>query len=119
MESVASLQSDFLSKNQDQSMRPISLRQLAHRLDLAPSTVSRAISGRSVQLPWGKEVPLIALLPGRRRVLREILSDWIASAGPHETDAVLADRLRSERGIKISRRTVNAVRNELRKRALQ
>ncbi|MBI3553383.1 MAG: hypothetical protein HY077_12885 [Elusimicrobia bacterium] len=114
VESVAALQGDFLAKNEDTSLRPISLRQLAHRLDLAPSTVSRAASGRSVLLPWGKEVPLIALLPGRRRVLREILAEWLETAAD-ETDAALADRLRSERGIKVSRRTVNAVRNELRK----
>jgi hypothetical protein len=113
VESLAKLQGDYLGTREGRDMRPISLRQLAHRLDLAPSTISRAVSGRSVLAPWGKEMPLITLLPGRRRVLRTVLSEWLAVSAD-TTDAALADRLRQERGIKVSRRTVNAVRNELR-----
>ena len=116
VESLSALQAEFLEKKDNLCLRPISLRQLAHRLDLAPSTVSRALAGRSVLLPWGKEVPTITLLPGRRRVLREIVADWLQT-GADATDAALAERLRTERGIKVSRRTVNAVRNELRDKA--
>lgn len=112
VESLAKLQAQFLTTRQPDHKRPISLRQLAHRLDLAPSTVSRALSGRSVLLPWGKETPLITLVPGRRKVLREILSRWLAEPG-RRTDAALAARLREDYGIRVSRRTVNAVRNEL------
>ncbi|MBI5624954.1 MAG: hypothetical protein HY924_14355 [Elusimicrobia bacterium] len=112
VESLAQLQAAFLRTHQDDQKRPISLRQLAYRLDLAPSTVSRALSGRSVILPWGRETPLIALVPGRRKVLREILSRWLSEPG-RKTDAALAARLRDDYGIRVSRRTVNAVRNEL------
>jgi transcriptional regulator with XRE-family HTH domain len=112
LESLAKLQSEFLGTRDEEKRRPISLRQLARRLDLAPSTVSRALSGRSVLLPWGKEAPLITLLPGRRKVLRVILAGWL-EAGSTETDGVLAERLRTEYGIRVSRRTVNAVRHEL------
>lgn len=112
LESLAKLHKEFLGSRREDLKRPISLRALARRLDLAPSTVSRAASGRSVKLPWGQEVPLIALLPGRRRILREVLSRWL-SGEPRVTDAALAERLREEHGIRISRRTVNAVRHEL------
>ena len=112
MESVTKLQADFLKSGKEESKRPISLRLLARRLDLAPSTVSRALSGRNVILPWGRQAHLIELLPGRRRVLREVLGLWLAG-GAATTDAELAERLRVERGIRISRRTVNAVRHEL------
>jgi len=112
LESLTKLQAEFLGSRSEESKRPISLRMLAHRLDLAPSTVSRALSGRSVLLPWGKEIPLIELLPGRRRILREVLSRWLEE-NLRVTDSSLAERLRQERGIRVSRRTVNAVRNEL------
>lgn len=112
IESLAKLQGEYLRSRREDLKRPISLRRLAHRLDLAPSTVSRALSGRSVRLPWGKEVPLIQLLPGRRRVLREVMSRWLRET-PRGTDARLAERLKDEYGIRVSRRTVNAVRNEL------
>lgn len=112
LESLTKLQTEFLRSKREDMKRPISLRMLARRLDLAPSTVSRALSGRSVRLPWGKEVPLIQLVPGRRRVLREILGEWLKS-GERETDARIAERLQRECGIRVSRRTVNAVRHEL------
>jgi transcriptional regulator with XRE-family HTH domain len=112
LEMIARLQADYLSHERAEDIRPISLRQLAKRLDLAPSTVSRAFARRSVRLPSEKELPLIAFVPGRRSVLRELLGQWLAADGD-VTDAALAARLKADRGISISRRTVNAVRHEL------
>lgn len=112
LESLAKLHGDYFRSKAEEDRRPISLRQLAHRLDLSPSTISRALTGRSVCLPWGKEVPLHNLVPGRRKVVREIVENWLKD-NPKQTDAALAERLREERFIRISRRTVNAVRNEL------
>lgn len=112
LEMVARLQADFLKSERAVDVRPISLRQLAKRLDLAPSTVSRAFARRSVQLPSQRELPLISFVPGRRCVLRELLGGWLAENGA-VTDASLAERLKLERGISVSRRTVNAVRHEL------
>ena len=112
LETVARLQADFLKSEHPEDVRPISLRQLAKRLDLAPSTVSRAFARRSVRLPSQRELPLIAFAPGRRSVLRELLGQWLA-VSVAVTDAALVERLKSERGISVSRRTVNAVRHEL------
>ncbi len=112
LEMVARLQADYLKSEQPEDIRPISLRQLAKRLDLAPSTVSRAFARRSVRLPSERELPLRAFVPGRRSVLRELLGQWLA-VKVAVTDASLVERLRAERGISVSRRTVNAVRHEL------
>ena len=112
LEMIARLQTDYLKSEQSGDIRPISLRQLAKRLDLAPSTVSRGFARRSLRLPSGRELPLIAFAPGRRSVLRELLGQWLA-VSVAVTDAALVERLKSERGISVSRRTVNAVRHEL------
>jgi hypothetical protein len=112
LETIARLQADYLKSEHPEDIRPISLRQLAKRLDLAPSTVSRAFARRSLRLPSEREMPLIAFVPGRRSVLRELLGQWLAVTVV-VTDAALVERLRSERGISVSRRTVNAVRHEL------
>lgn len=112
LEMIARLQAEFLLSGRPEDIRPISLRQLAKRLDLAPSTVSRAFARRTVRLPAGTERPLIFFVPGRRSVLRELLGQWLA-ADKTVTDASLVARLKSERGIAVSRRTVNAVRHEL------
>ena len=113
LESLTRLQTDYLGTRREDRKRPISLRMLARRLQLAPSTVSRAVSGRSIRLPWGKEVPLITRMPGRRNVVREVLTRWLSEPGPRPTDIELAQRLRHEYGIQVSRRTVNAARHEV------
>lgn len=111
LETLTKVQSDYLKTRKEDQKKAISLRMLAQRLDLAPSTISRALAERSLKLPWDKEVPMIELLPGRRRQLRLILSRWLAEdATP--TDAAFVARLKSDYGIAISRRTVNAVRHE-------
>ncbi len=112
LESFAKIQADYLRTRRDEDMRPVSLRLLARRLDLSPSTVSRALSHRSVRLPWGVEVPMIALVPGQRRVLKDVMTRWLTES-PAATDAEFARRFKIERGIAVSRRTVNAVRHAL------
>jgi DNA-directed RNA polymerase specialized sigma54-like protein len=113
LETTARLQVDYLRTGLETDLRPVSLRMLARRLDLAPSTVSRALHGRSVELPNGEERPLALLTPGRRRVLREVIAKWLEEPGMRPTDAALAERLRLEFRIRVSRRTVNAVRHDL------
>ena len=113
-ESLSKIQIEYLSTRRLENLRPISLRGLARRLDLSPSTISRSLSHRSVRLPWEKEVPLISLLPGRRRVLRELVEIWLGDS-PAMTDAEIASKLKMERGISVSRRTVNSVRHQIEK----
>lgn len=112
LEAVTKLHADFFRTREEDRKRPISLRLLAHRLDLAPSTVSRALHGRSVRLPWGLEIPLIELTPGRRNVVRDIFARWLDEGKPLDTDSRLVGRLKNEYGISVSRRTINTVRNE-------
>ena len=70
---------------------------------------------RSIELPWGEEVPLIRLLSGQREVIRSVLSHWMegGGVGPGVTDEALMKRLAGEAGIAVSRRTVNEVRRLL------
>lgn len=112
MESMSVIQADYMRTRSDEDLRPVSLRLLARRLQLSPSTVSRALAHRTVRLPWGREVPMISLVPGQRHVLRDVLRHWLSDT-PAATDATLARRLKLERGIDVSRRTVNAVRHAL------
>jgi AraC-like DNA-binding protein len=112
LESFATIQSDYLRTRSEPDLRPVSLRLLARRLQLSPSTVSRALAHRTVRMPWGAEVPMIAMVPGQRRVLKKILVGWLRET-PAATDAVFARRFKVERGISVSRRTVNAVRHAL------
>ena len=112
---ITATQSAFLRSRLDHRRRPLSLRELARRIGVAPSTVSRAVGRRSVQLPWGREVPLKDLLSGQRLVILSLLARWNEDAeiGPLTTDEQLMRRLANEAGIAVSRRTVNECRRKL------
>lgn len=107
-------QSAYLRSRLEHRRRPLSLRELARRIGVAPSTVSRAVGNRSVRLPWGEEVPLKTLLSGQRLVILSILSEWErrGELGAGVTDEALMRRLASESGIAVSRRTVNECRRK-------
>jgi hypothetical protein len=112
---ITATQSSFLRSRLDHRRRPLSLRELARRIGVAPSTVSRAIGTRSVELPWGQEVPLKNLLSGQRVVVMSLLSRWNEDGGIglRTTDEQLMHRLAGEAGITVSRRTVNECRRKL------
>jgi hypothetical protein len=112
---IVSAQSAFLRSRLRHRMRPLTLRELSRRLGVAPSTVSRAVGGRCVELPWGVEVPLKSLLSGQRSVVLAILLRWRANGEIPEsaTDERLMRRLANECGISVSRRTVNECRRKL------
>jgi hypothetical protein len=107
-------QSGFLHSRQEHRRRPLSLRELSRRMGVAPSTVSRAIGRRSVRLPWGEEVALKVLLSGQREVLLSILNEWrrVGELEGH-TDDDLMRRLADDKGVSVSRRTVNECRRLL------
>lgn len=112
---VTTEQSSYLRSRDATRLRPLSLRELSRRIGVAPSTVSRAVSNRSIFLPWGEEAPLKSLLTGQRYVLTSILADWVEKGRVKRgvTDEELMGRLASEAGITVSRRTVNEVRRKL------
>jgi DNA-directed RNA polymerase specialized sigma54-like protein len=94
-------------------LAPISLRQVARHIQFAPSTISRVFSAKSILLPWEKEVPLLYLMPGRRRVLLHILEKMLAGREKRSTDADLAREIQETTGVNVSRRTVTACRHVL------
>lgn len=110
-------QSAYLRTRVESRRRPLSLRELARRIGVAPSTVSRAVGTRSVELPWGEEAPLKSLLSGQRVVVMSILNAWLEAGEvrPGVTDDELMRRLAREHGISVSRRTVNECRRKLQK----
>jgi len=112
---VTTAQSAYLRTRVESRRRPLSLRELARRIGVAPSTVSRAVGTRSLELPWGQEVPLKSLLSGQRVVVLSILEQWL-DAGEIKagvTDEELMRRLAGEHGIAVSRRTVNECRRKV------
>ena len=88
----------------EKNMMPITRASLAKELDVHESTISRAVSGKTVQLPNKKIIPMSMFFDrslSHRSVLKEIIESEIKPLSDTELQNLLADR-----GINIARRTV-------------
>ncbi|MDN5321904.1 MAG: polymerase sigma-54 factor [Clostridia bacterium] len=116
------LQREFLDKG-EKYLQPLTLKDVAERVEVHESTVSRAIANKYVQTPRGL-YPLkfffssgINNKAGKKissQVIKKVIEDIINKEDPKEpfSDQMLCNLLQ-ERGFKIARRTVSKYREEL------
>lgn len=93
----------YLTKGEE-FLEPITRASLAEELGVHESTISRAVSGKSVQLPNRKIVPMAAFFD-RSLSARTILREIISTETKPLSDTEIQKRL-DERGIRVARRTV-------------
>ncbi len=106
-------QKEYFETQDITKMAPVSLRKVAAKLEFAPSTLSRVLSHKSVLLPWDREVLLLDLMPGQRRVVLEILDKLRHEGAADKTDMAISKLIEEKYQVKISRRTVTACRHVL------
>lgn len=102
-------QRDFLDHG-PAHLKPLTLTRLAEALGVWESTVSRALSGKFVQMPDGRVLPFEVFFDSSLPV-RERIRELVAQEDPAAplTDEELAERLRAE-GFAVARRTVTKYR---------
>lgn len=88
----------------DSQLTPMTRASLAEELGVHESTISRAVSDKSVQLPNGHIIPMERFFD-RSLHVRTALKRIIEQEGNSLTDTQLVERL-SEQGYQIARRTV-------------
>jgi len=103
MQRLANLQRAFIL-NGDAHLEPVTRASLAVELEVHESTISRAVSSKSVQLPSGRIVPLAKFFD-RSLHIRTALRQIIAQETRPLTDTQLAKILKSQ-GFPVARRTV-------------
>ncbi len=106
------------------AMRPLVLREIAHRCELHESTVSRVTTNKYILTPKGtfelkyfftSHVGTDAGGTASSTAIRAKLKQWIGQENPQKpfSDQQLADRF-AEEGIKVARRTIAKYREALR-----
>jgi RNA polymerase sigma-54 factor len=108
MRRLASIQRQFILRG-DAFLKPITRAQLAVELEVHESTISRAVSGKAVQLPNKKIIPLSKLFD-RSLNIRTALIRIISDEEEPLSDTQIAERL-EEQGYNIARRTVAKYRS--------
>jgi RNA polymerase sigma-54 factor len=103
MHRLVVLQKEFILLG-EAHLKPITRAQLAKELEVHESTISRAVAGKSAQMPNGKIVP-IAKFFDRSLQVRTALKHIIEAEGNSLSDSDLA-RLLARQGYPVARRTV-------------
>ena len=112
LEALIVEQADFLVAADPERRRPLSQKDLADRLDIAPSVLNRLIANKSVELPWGLESPLGTFVPSRKSMLLGRLHE-LARKNPELSDEGLRAALKESSGIALSRRSIAQYRKDM------
>jgi RNA polymerase sigma-54 factor len=121
-QAIVEMQRDFFEYGID-GLKPLTLRQVAEKVELHESTVSRATTGKYVQTPRGVFELKYFFTSGvstdfggsaSAESIKAKIKKWIAQENPKVplSDQKITDLLKQE-GIQISRRTVAKYREEM------
>jgi DNA-directed RNA polymerase specialized sigma54-like protein len=113
LQGVVEKQALYFESGDPKALLPFSQKELARRIGLAPSSVSRAIRGRSIVTPWGAEVPLKRFFPRPREFRKELLRHLLETDKGLSSDETIRSKLWEKLGVSISRRSVANLRKEL------
>lgn len=109
------LQRRFIASGDAATHSAVTQRDMARTLSVAPSTVNRAVNGRSLVLPSGEEVLLENLFCSRKNLCLAALEALEAADATfvdkpdHEWQAALEKQL----GLTVPRRTINSYRRAM------
>ena len=119
LQGIIDKQSLYLESSDLKSLLPFSQKELAKKIGFAPSSISRAIGGKSIDTPWGREIPLKDFFPRPKRFRLELLRQLLETEKGLSSDEVIKAKLQETFGVAISRRSVANLRKELRLPALR
>lgn len=108
MEKLVVLQKDYILTG-EKEMQPLTRAEIAKELNVHESTISRAVSGKTVQLPNKRIVPL-AIFFDRSLSQRTLIKEMIESEKQPLSDSEIQEKL-EDQGIYIARRTVAKYRS--------
>jgi RNA polymerase sigma-54 factor len=113
LQAVVERQALYLESGNLKALLPFNQKELARKIGLAPSSVSRAIRGKSIDTPWGEEVPLKHFFPRPKSFKKELLRQLLEADRELPSDEAIKARLQDKFGVAISRRSVANLRKEL------
>src|SRR6266511_5094477 len=109
-EFLVTYQVDFFTAGR-RHLKPLTRADAAHALGLHPSTVSRAVSDKILQLPNGRMIQLCELFDASLAA-KEAIRELLANNSSPISDNQIAEHLRAQ-SFDLSRRTVTQYREEL------
>jgi len=119
---IKEVQSDYLYSGDIGKLRALTRRELARRIGVHPSSITRVMANKSIGTPQKKELPLKFFFPFQKEISKSYLQDIIDQEKvlleihtlnyPY-SDELIRDRLYQNYHIAVSRRAVAKYRKEL------
>ncbi len=110
---IVEKQAPYFESGNGKALLPFSQKELAERIGLVPSSISRAISGKSLDTPGGEEKALKDFFPRPRRFRKELVKQLLETGEEFLSDEAIKAKLEQKFGVSISRRSVANLREEL------
>ena len=107
-QTLVEIQEQYIREG-DKYLKPITRAEIAKKLDVHESTISRAVSSKTIQLPNKKVYPLSVFFDRSLQIRTEI-KEIIEKEKKPMSDIAIAKRL-DKKGIHIARRTVAKYRD--------
>ena len=113
LKGIVEKQSLYFEAENIKAILPFSQKELAEVTGLEPSSISRAISGRSIETPWHEEKPLKDFFPRPKMFKRELVKQLLETGEEFSSDEAIKTELEQKFGVSVSRRSIAALRKEL------
>ena len=113
LQNILEKQGLYLESGDARALLPWSQRELAKKIGLVPSSISRAIRGKSLETPWGEEKAIKDFFPRPRKFKKELVRRILETEEEFPSDEAIRARLEQESGVSLSRRSVASLRKEL------
>ena len=111
---IVEKQAPYFESGNSKALLPFSQKELAEKIGVVPSSISRAVSGRSLETPFGEEKALKDFFPKPRMFRKELVRQLLETGEEFPSDEAIKAKLEQEFGVSISRRSVTNLRKELR-----
>jgi len=113
LQGIVEKQAPYFESGNGKAVLPFSQKELAERIGLVPSSISRAISGKSLEMPWGEEKALKDFFPRPRMFRKELVRQLLETGEEFSSDEAIKAKLEQTFGVSISRRSIADLRKEL------
>ena len=113
LQEIVEKQAPYFESGNGKAVLPFSQKELAERIGLVPSSISRAISGKSLEMPWGEEKALKDFFPRPRMFRKELVRQLLETGEEFSSDEAIKAKLEQTFGVSISRRSIADLRKEL------
>jgi len=112
IQNIVEKQTPFFESGNPKALLPFSQKELASKIGLTPSTISRVIANKSLETPWGERA-LKDFFPNPKKFRKELLKQILEQEAKPLSDQKIKVSLERKFGVYLSRRTIASLRKEL------